>query len=464
MSDKTLMIAWRLEGRHVLVVGGGEVASGRVKLALHAGARVSIVARLLSTALSTMVSAREVTWLAREWSEAFLDGADLVLSAVPDPTLSLEVARLSRAAGIPVNTADRPEHCDFWFPSIIRDGAVQVAVTTGGNAPALAARLRRRIQAVLPSSAAQAVARFGAFRRALRRSEEDSQTRMSHGTAVARRSDWQEMASWSDGDIATRVAQRAEIRSRLQLVGAGPGDPGLLSIRALEALAEADIVFADRLVPTQILDLVQGDLRVARKFPGRADAAQAELDQGVSEAFHTGRHVVRLKCGDPFVFGRGGEEVNTFAAQGIDAEVVPGISSALAAPGVVGIPLTQRGIADRMSLLTGHGSAGRDVVLPPFDPGTTVVWLMAMGRLETIAAKLIRDEGFPTNWPVAVIQHATQPGQRAIRAPLHAISRLVRESGISAPAVVVMGNVVSQAAAAAFEADLDVPEEVLVAV
>jgi len=463
MSDKTLMIAWRLEDRHVLVVGGGAVAAGRVKLALDAGARVSVVALALSAPLAGMVSAGRVTWLARQWDGGFLDGADLVLSAVDDPTLSSEVAVASRAAGVPVNTADQPERCDFWFPSIVRDGPVQIAISTGGNAPALAARLRRRIETIFPASAAKAAERFGIFRQSLRLAEREGGVRMSYATQVGRCTDWDEIASWTGTEIAGLVASRTSPKGRVQLIGAGPGDPELLTQRALEALAEADIVYADRLVPTEILDLVRGDLRVARKFPGRADAAQAELDTGVTEAYRAGKHVVRLKCGDPFVFGRGGEEVATFAAQGIEVEVVPGISSALAAPEAVGIPLTQRGIADRMVLLTGHGSAGREVALPEFDPGTTVVWLMSMGRLQSIAAKLIREQGFPTNWPVAVIQQATHPGQRAVRAPLHAIAGLVDERGLSAPAVVIMGNVVNQAASGVFEADLEVLEEVLVA-
>ena len=462
MSDKTLMIAWRLQDRHVVVIGGGVVATGRVRLALDAGAQVSVISLSLSGPLSELVGAGEVTWLARQWDDRLLEGADLVLSAVSDTGLSIQVAAASRAAGIPVNTADQPDRCDFWFPSIVRDGPVQVAITTGGNAPALAARLRRRMQTLFPANAAKAVERFGVFRRKLRAEEASGEVRMDAGTQAAHAS-WDDIASWTDADIAQRVADRRAPRGRVQLIGAGPGDPELLTLRAAEALAEADVVFADRLVPTEILALVQGDLRVARKFPGRADAAQAELDTGVAEAYRAGKHVVRLKCGDPFVFGRGGEEVETLGAQGIEAEVIPGISSALAAPEAAGIPLTQRGVADRVTVLTGHGSNGRAVTLPEFDPGTTVVWLMAMGRLEDIAAKLIREEGYPTNWPVAIIQHATHPGQRAVRAPLHAIAAVANEQGLSAPAVIVMGNVVNVAGRAAFEVDMRALEEVLVA-
>jgi len=247
------------------------------------------------------------------------------------------------------------------------------------------------------------------------------------------------------------------------LVGAGPGDPSLLTAAALDALSSADLVVADRLVPRPVLDRVSSPLRVARKWPGRAAAGQEELNQWVLDAVQRGHHVVRLKCGDPFVFGRGQDEVRFFEARGIEVAVVAGVSSALAAPLAVGIPPTARGLADRVTVLTGQGAGGAPVALPDFDPGQTLIWLMAMGPLEQMARALMRTQGFPTNWPVAVVERATHPDQRAVRATLATIADVVAAQGLRAPAAIIMGSVVRQAGAEAFEVDLSVAAEVRVA-
>jgi uroporphyrin-III C-methyltransferase len=236
-------------------------------------------------------------------------------------------------------------------------------------------------------------------------------------------------------------------------VGAGPGDPDLLTVGARQALRRADLVVADRLIPLPILDMVRCELRTARKFVGRANAAQAELEGWVMDAARQGRTVVRLKCGDPFLFGRGQEEVVRFEAAGLPVRLLPGVSSALAAPAAAGIAVTCRGVADRVLVLTGHGADGREVEIPQPRSQTTQVWLMAMGRLSRIVEQLLSKGADPCT-PAAIITRAGHAEQRAVRAPLQDLVQLRNARQLGAPAVVVIGAAVALAPSLAFEADL----------
>ncbi len=463
----SLMVAWRLEGRDALVIGGGAIAAGRVRLCLEAGARVRIVAPTLNVELHRRHARGEVTWAPRAFASSDVDGAALVLTAIDDVDASTEIARLARARGIPVNAADLPDLCDFWFPSVHRDGPIQIAVSTNGQGPALARRIKDHLVASLPRGVARATERFGVFRHRLRAVDPrplGSERRMGFVAQIGRAWSWEGLAALDDARIADIVSTYLEGAApppdpdaerpggRVRLVGVGPGDPTLLTERALRALEEAELVLADRLVSPEILALAHGEVRVAAKEPGRADDAQATLNAWMLEGARAGRDVVRLKCGDPFVFGRGGEERDLLVAHGVPVEVVPGISAALAAPLAAGIPVTHRDAADRLLVLTGHGRAGREVDLPAFEPGTTLVWLMAMGRLGRLTEGLIA-LGFPADWPVAIVQHGASAAQRATRGTLRDIAARAEDLGLGAPAVVVMGRVVNLAPADAFCAE-----------
>lgn len=459
----SLMVAWRLEGRRVLVVGGGTVAAGRVTAALDADAHVRVVAPRLNAELRHRWRQGTLDWRPALWSSADLDDADMVLACLDDEDVSTQIAAEARARGIPVNCADHVELCDFWFASVHREGPLQIALSTNGQGPALGARLRDEVAAALPNGVATALDAFGRLRRAVREAAPEpaaSPRRMGWLSTLARSWSWSALAALDDDGIATlrdrfadggpppddpRGGPRRE-GPRLRLVGAGPGAPDLLTVRARQALAEADLVLADRLVPPAILALVQGELRIARKWPGRADAAQDELHAWALEGLTAGRDVVRLKCGDPFVFGRGGEEVAFFAERGIATEIVPGLSSAFAAPVDAGIPTTMRGVADRVLVLTAHGQHGRRPVTPAFDTGTTYVWLMGVGRLEDLVDGL-RSEGFPAHWPVAIVERATHADARTTRGTLADIAATARDAGVRAPAAIVVGRVVEATAA-----------------
>ena len=452
-----LMMAWCLEGRHVLVVGGGRVARDRVASLADTGARVTVVAPVVGPELRSAVSEGRVAWQPRVWSAALqLELApDLVLAAVDDAEVSAAIARTSRAHRVPVNVADQPEHCDFWFAAVHREGALQVAVSTAGAGPALAGRLRRELAASLPGSVGRALTRFGALRRAVRAADpapSASARRMGWLTRLGRGRSWGALAQL---DVRTEVARYRRgdhaVVGRVTLVGAGPGDPRLLTIAARNALSSADLVLCDRLVPPAVRALAPAELRVAGKVPGRADAAQAELMRWMLEGARAGRHVVRLKCGDPFLFGRGAEERDALEAHGVPVEVVPGVSSALAAPLLAGISATERGVADRVVVCTGRGAGGVEVAPPAYCPHTTAVFLMSVGRLASLVAAL-RAAGWPAACPAAAVERASHPDQRVMRASLAELPSVAAARRLEAPAVIVVGQVAAEGVAATLAA------------
>jgi uroporphyrin-III C-methyltransferase len=279
---------------------------------------------------------------------------------------------------------------------------------------------------------------------------------------IAQRWSFSALADLDEGEVEGLVARfeagdpPPDRRGSVTLVGAGPGDPGLLSEAARAAIAAADLVICDRIVPPELRAHARGDLRIARKYPGRADRAQAEIDAWMVAGARAGKSVVRLKCGDPFVFGRGHEEVEHLRRQGIEVRVVPGISSAFAAPAAVGIPLTLRGVADRVEVSTGHGRGGAKARLPAPDPRVTRVFLMGVGRVASLVERLIA-LGHAPELPAAIVERATWEGQRAGRCSLAELPALVERGSFAAPAVLVLGSVVALAPAAGFEID-ELPE------
>jgi uroporphyrin-III C-methyltransferase len=232
-------------------------------------------------------------------------------------------------------------------------------------------------------------------------------------------------------------------KGKMLLVGAGPGDPELLTLKAYRALQQADLVLADRLVPAEVLKIASCEVRVARKRCGKADFAQAELDAWGLEALAQGKRVVRLKNGDPFMYGRGGEEAVIYSEAGFDVEVVPGISSSLSAPASAGIPATMRDVADQVLVCTGHGKKDRFPDLPEYCDHRTTIFLMAIGRIEGLCQALQDEREYPSDMPAAVIHAATMSDASTIRSTLGEIAAEVRRRGIDPPGTLVLGNVVN---------------------
>ncbi|GIF68825.1 uroporphyrinogen-III C-methyltransferase [Asanoa ishikariensis] len=403
MSD-LYPLALRLDGRSVLVVGGGAVASRRVPALLTAGADVTVVAPELTPTLHGLADAGRVRWRQRRFEPSDVDGAWLVHVAVDDPTAAAQVSEAAEAHRIFCVRADDRTAATAWTPAVTRRGPVTVAVLGGGD-PRRAVATRDAIAAFL--------------------------------------SGWTGAAASATAVGAPPTTKGGQVA----LVGAGPGDPELITVKGRRLLAEADVVVADRLAPGLLLDELRPDAELvdAAKNPYGPARTQDEINQILVDRARQGLSVVRLKGGDPFVFGRGGEEVIACAEAGVPVVVVPGVTSAVAVPATAGIPVTHRGVAHEFTVVSGH--------LSPDDPESLVNWpavaqqagtvvvLMGLRHLPTIAATLIA-HGRPGTTPTAVIQEGTTASERTVTGTLDTIAAAVAEAGLRAPAITVIGEVV----------------------
>ncbi|MEV4278081.1 uroporphyrinogen-III C-methyltransferase [Actinoplanes xinjiangensis] len=384
----------RLEGRRVLVVGGGSVATRRVPALIAAGARVEIVSPELTPTLQGHVDAGRAVWTPRRFEPGDVEGAWVVHVAIDDPEAAAQVSVAAEQNRIFCVRADDRDAATAWTPAVTRHGQVTVAVTDGGD--------RRRAMAVRDMVA----------------------------------------------NVLEASPPAAPELKGVALVGAGPGDPELITVKGRRLLAAADVVVADRLVPGMLL----GDLRPevelidAAKIPYGPQAAQEEINRILVDRATQGRFVVRLKGGDNFVFGRGGEEALACAQAGVPVVVVPGVTSSIAAPALAGIPVTHRGVAHEFTVISGH--------IPPGHPDSLVDWsalarlrgtlvvMMGLKNLPLIAERLIA-EGRSADTPVGVVQEGSTAHQRSLTSTLGAVAGETTAAGIRPPAVVVIGEVVA---------------------
>lgn len=437
-----------LQDQPVVLVGGGDVGLRKWRLLRRAGAQVRIISRELHPELAAAVAAGESKHLATDFDPAHLNGARLVVAATDDAQLNQSVAAAATAAGIPVNVVDDPQHSSFITPSIIDRAPVLIAISTAGDAPVLARRLREQFEALLP-------ARFGALAQFMGRWREQVRARIA---APQRRTIWE---AFLDGAGAQQVLNGNEAQAQdalnaiidgqpasgeVYLVGAGPGDPDLLTLRALRLMQQADVVLYDALVHAEILELVRRD--ADRIFVGKRKSnhtlPQDEINLELVRLAQAGKRVLRLKGGDPFIFGRGGEEIETLAAHGVAFQVVPGITAASGCSAYAGIPLTHRDHAQSCVFVTGHPRKGGELELA-WDtlarPGQTVVIYMGLGSLPDLCARLI-EAGLPADWPAAVVEHGTSAQQRVVASDLARLPDEVQRAEISGPSLVIVGQVV----------------------
>ncbi|MBT2228464.1 uroporphyrinogen-III C-methyltransferase [Nonomuraea sp. NEAU-A123] len=391
------LLGLRLSGRRVLVVGGGRVAQRRVPALLEAGAEVTVVSTSVTPALDDLIATGRITWHARPYEVGDCDGAWLVQACTDDRSVNTAVAAEAEAKRIWCVRADDKDASAAWTPASGRVDEITVAVTAGGD-PRRAAGIRDAV--------------VGALR---------------DGTVDARRSRTKPVG--------------------VALVGGGPGDPGLITVRGRQLLAQADVVVADRLAPRALLDELAPDVELidAAKVPYGRSLSQETINELLIDRARQGKFVVRLKGGDPFVFGRGGEEMIACARAGIPVLVVPGITSAVAVPAAAGVPVTHRGVSQDFHVISVH--------VAPDDAQSTVDWpglarsqgtlvlMMAVERLAKVAEALLRD-GRPPETPVMVVQDGTLPTQRAVVAPLSTVADRVSAAGIRPPAIVIVGDVV----------------------
>jgi uroporphyrin-III C-methyltransferase len=440
----------------------------------------------------------DLTTLGREEVDRVVDA--VFVTSGGRSTLAAHISTLCRKLRIPVNVADAPSLCTFTLLSTHNSGPVQIGVTTSGKGCKLASRIRREIAAALPADLGQAVERLGTVRRRIWEQDhaadaaaeidgEDEEAGQSATfnklvtpsdaeAAKARRMRWlaqiceywplRRLAAITDEDVDAILAaykQDASVapiaggkpllnpaildarrnRGRIILAGSGPGHPDLLTTATLKAIRSADLILADKLVPAPVLELVprRTPIQIARKFPGNADAAQEELHRAGLEAMKEGKTVLRLKQGDPYLYGRGAEEVEFFRSHGYEATVLPGITSSLSAPLFAKIPATHRSVSDQILICTGTGRKGASPDPPAFLPNQTVVFLMALHRLTDLVASLTQHKSspYPLSTPCAVIERASCPDQRVIRTTLEYVNAAVEEEGSRPPGLLVVGAV-----------------------
>ncbi|GIX30801.1 MAG: siroheme synthase [Porticoccaceae bacterium] len=447
---ESLPLFHRLADRTCLLVGGGRVAARKLRLLLAAGARVRLVALELAEETRALAGGERVAVSLREFAEQDLEGVVLAVAATGEPAVNARVARLAGERGIPVNVVDDPELSTVYFPAIVDRDPVQVAIGTGGAAPVLARSLRTQIEALLPG-------RLGDLARLAREFRDRVRARFSR--EAERRAFWEQVL---EGPVAERALAgnledaRARLAEALEkgappaggevyLVGAGPGDPDLLTLRALRLMQKADVVLYDRLVSPQVLDLVRRDAErfYVGKRAGEHPVTQENINRILVELAREGKRVLRLKGGDPFIFGRGGEEIEHLAAAGIPFQVVPGITAATGCAAYAGIPLTHRDYAQSVRFVAGHRRGDRiDLDWPSLvAPGQTLVFYMGLAGLEIIARELIA-HGMDPQTPAALVEHGTLADQQVIVAPLADLPERVRAAGARPPTLLIVGEVV----------------------
>jgi len=448
-----LPIFLKMRGRHALVVGGGAVAARKVEWLRRAGARVTVVAAHAVDGLHDLAREGAIGLRLRAFAPGDIAGCVLVVAATDDAALNRRIHLLASDAGIPVNVVDCPELCSFIVPAVIDRSPLVVALSSGGTAPVLVRLLRARLEALLPQALGQLARIAGAFRRDVRNRLPDATRRRRFWESLFGADGIERLCGVGEHGARATIAEAlgqaatgAAAAGEVYLVGAGPGDPDLLTVRALRLMQQADVVLHDRLVSPAVLDLVRRDaerIDVGKRC-GRHTMTQDEINRLMVRLAREGRCVVRLKAGDPFVFGRGGEELEFLARHDIRFQVVPGITAALGCAAYAGIPLTHRDHAQSCVFVTGHGADG------PADldwaglsrPNQTVAVYMGLGALAELAARLI-GQGADAAMPVAVIENGTRTDQRVVVSTLDRVAEDAKARGLSGPALIVIGSVVS---------------------
>ncbi|KAI9245453.1 tetrapyrrole methylase [Sporodiniella umbellata] len=455
----SLLLAYQIANRRVLLVGGGLVAAQRIVSLRTADAHIVLVSPSegISKEVRYRIDHGEVEWIDRKFEDKDLEGTVMCLTAMDDHEESMRIGQLCREKQIPVNVADVPPMCDFYFMSQHRDGPLQLAVSTNGQGPKLANMIRVTAAASLPPNMGTVIECMGRLRAKVKEWEpsmKNAGKRMTWVTQICEKWGLKGMSQLAEHESEHLFGQLREcfiigrvppIESffpktpKITLIGGGPGDPELITVKARRLLQEADLVVSDRLIPSQILDLVQGELRIARKWAGKSDEAQEELMEWCLEGLKQGKQVARLKIGDPLIFGRGGEEILWFRERGYEPELVPGISSVFSAPMAAKIPSTFRGVCDQVIITTGRGTQGSMPDLPIFGSTQTLVVLMAVGRAHELRSLLL-DRQYPSDIPICWIENSNCPEERILFGSLDTMASLVDEKEIKAPAVLVVGH------------------------
>jgi uroporphyrin-III C-methyltransferase/precorrin-2 dehydrogenase/sirohydrochlorin ferrochelatase len=439
-----------IRDQRCLVVGGGAVAARKVSLLARSKGLITVVAPQLGEALARELAEGRITHRAKAFGPADVEGFSIAIAATDEQDVNEAVAAACRARHIPVNVVDQPRLCTFILPSVIERPPLTIAVSSGGASPVLARLLRARLETLIPAGYGRLAELARAFRDAVKaRFPFDERRRFWEHALQGPIAEL--VFSGREGEARARMAAMLEDPrlafhgGEVALVGAGPGDPDLLTFRALRLMQRADVVVYDRLVSAPILDLVRKEAEriYAGKERARHAIPQEDINHLLVRLAREGKRVVRLKGGDPFIFGRGGEEIEMLAAEGIPFQVVPGITAAAGCASYAGIPLTHRGVSQAVVFATGNLKDGTiDLNWPALaQPQQTVVFYMGLQGLEILCRELAA-HGLPASTPAALIQQGTLPQQRVLEGTLETLPGIVAAGEVKAPTLVIVGEVV----------------------
>ena len=436
-----------------LVVGGGKIAARKLSRLLAAEAKITLVAPEISLEVAALIANSRLTLHQRPYRESDLDGQTLVVAATDDAALNQAIAQAAGARGVPVNVATPGGLSTALLPETIERGPVRIAVSSGGASPALMRQLNRHLEALIPKAYGELASLLAGCREKIARRFPDMAMRR-HFHRVIVEGEVSDLAFAGQTARARDVLENAlsaesdpVMRGEVWLVGAGPGDAQLLTLRALRLMQKADVVIYDRLIGPDILDLVRPEAE--RIYVGKArdrhTRPQEEINQLLLEHAQAGKRVLRLKGGDPFIFGRGGEEMEVLIAAGIPFQVVPGVTAATGCAAYAGIPLTHRDIAHACVFLTGHFSSNETHVHWPTlaQPGQTLVFYMGVFNLGKISGRLL-EHGMSASTPVAIVQNGTRHNQRVLTTTLGELPACVIDH--HEPGLVIVGETVRLAA------------------
>lgn len=443
-----------LQCKPCLVVGGGAVAAQKARMLLKAGAAVSVVAMHSCADLNTLTRNKQLQFCKRAYRQSDLKNQQLVVAATDNHELNQQISRECRALNILVNCVDAPEHSDYINGAIIERDAVSIAICTAGNAPVLARVLKAQLEAFIP----QALGKLAEFAGSLRARVHAKLPK------VARRAFWEQVLTGSvaeafyRGDergalglfnqqLALQAQSGARPQGEVYLIGAGPGDPELLTFKAQRLLQKADVVIYDRLVSEEIMNLCRREAE--RIYVGKSASehtlGQAQINDLILQRALAGQKVARLKGGDPFIFGRGGEEALAVAKHQLPLQIVPAVSASIGCAAYAGIPLTHRGVANSVTLVTGHSTSGSLAHLDFASlakPNQVVVVYMGLKNIGKICAALMA-AGAPPTRPIAAIANGTTRAQQVVVGTLVDIGSQIKRAALASPVMFVIGDVVN---------------------
>jgi uroporphyrin-III C-methyltransferase/precorrin-2 dehydrogenase/sirohydrochlorin ferrochelatase len=439
-----LPIFLKLEGRRGLLIGAGNVAVEKIGSLLATGLKLRVIAPRARDEIRQLANEGTIEWIQRAFEPSDLDGSFLAIAATDSAEVNAAVYREAVARGILVNSVDDPPHCDFYFGSVVRRGTLQIAISTAGESPAVAQRLRREIDEQLPEKLGAWLENLGQLRR---------EVLATHPRGEARKSLLHRLAELPICDspyCTSRQLAHAPLTDKgatgkVYLVGAGPGDPDLLTVKALRLIQSADVILHDDLVPEAILRLAAGNAEIVNvgKRCGAKSITQEEINLRMVEHARAQHSVIRLKSGDPLLFGRAAEEMAALAEAGVPCEVVPGITAAFAAAAAAGCSLTSRNSASSVVFSTGHHAESHNhAPLPKLEDATRVIYMP--GRDLRLLAEEWLAEGLPPDFPCAIVSRAAQPDQQVRCTTLAALGDT---APVPAPSVLIAGWTVRESTA-----------------